>query len=203
MQLATNYATEVPGATANMAIVSAVCFVGLTALSVVFGSLRSYADQALEDKLNCNLKMALVDKSSRLALQQYEDANTHDIMQRADKQPASRIISTFTTALSIIQSIGESIGVLSILLKWNWIVALLILVSPVPSVVATFILSKNYYRIDFQRATKMREASYFQYLLSSDKTVKEIKAFSLSGYFAKKMQLCSKSSLNKICTILG
>ena len=182
------YVTDPSQERRDTVLQAALSFSAVLVLSALMSNLSSYADRTLSARLESSVSASIANKSTALALEQFENAEVRDIIQRANQQPAQRIMNLFTTVLSMMQSAGGTIGVLGTVISWNPLIGLLVTVTPLPAVLSTVILSRKYYNIDYKRATGKRETSYLYWLLTSDEIVKEVKSFGLSPFFSGRYQ---------------
>jgi ATP-binding cassette subfamily B protein len=150
----------------------------------VLENILHYLATIIEQRVSFDVNMQIIDKTSTLEVQQYEDSETYDIIQRADSQTGSHIFGLFDTARSTIQSFISIFTVFSLLVQWNVTVAFVLLLAPVPGAIATFVIAKKSFDLDYQRATDQRLANYYRAILSSDNTIKETRLFGLASFFS-------------------
>ncbi|MER7191199.1 hypothetical protein [Streptomyces flaveolus] len=75
------------------------------------------------------------------------------------------------------------------LFSWSPWIALVILRSPVPSVVSYMFFSHKAYEIEYDRAADRRRLSYYQHLTTTDRSYKEIRLFQLGPHL---VELCTR-----------
>jgi ATP-binding cassette subfamily B protein len=155
---------------------------GLAALSLaayILNSWQQYLQSLLQVRLLSKISERIIAKAIRLNLQHYEDDKCYDSLQRANNESAYRPYLLFSEMIGTGRQVVSLLSVTAILFSWNTLVGLLILLSPVPSVIASIIYGQKGYQIERERAANRRHLSYLQWLVTSDRTFKEICLFRL------------------------
>ncbi|MER5561244.1 ABC transporter ATP-binding protein [Streptomyces sp. NPDC002506] len=153
----------------------------LAVLTHLLGTWEQYARMLLQLQFTYRVNERLMSKATRLDLEQYENADTYDILQRANREGANRPFQIFQGIIEVGQNVVQLASVAGVLLSWNIWVGLLILVSPVPSIAASLIYGRRGYTVERERASKRRMMQYLQYLTTTDRTFKEVRLFDLGG----------------------
>jgi ATP-binding cassette, subfamily B, bacterial len=155
---------------------------GLAALSLtahIFNSWQQYLESLLQFRLLTKVSERIVAKAIRLDLQHYEDDKCYDSLQRANSESGYRPYLLFSDMIGTGRQLISLLSVTAILFSWNAWIGLLILLSPLPSVIASVIYGQKGYKIEHERAANRRHLSYLQYLATSDRAFKEICLFCL------------------------
>ncbi len=155
---------------------------GLAALSLtahILNSWQQYLQSLLQFRLLSKVSERIIAKAIRLDLQHYEDDKCYDSLQRANNESGYRPYLLFSDMIGTGRHLISLLSVTAILFAWNTWIGLLILLSPVPSVIASVIYGQKGYRIERERAANRRHLSYLQYLTTSDRAFKEICLFCL------------------------
>jgi ATP-binding cassette subfamily B protein len=156
--------------------------VGLAALSLtshILDSWQQYLQTLLGFRLLSHVSERIMAKAIRLDLQHYEDDKCYDSLQRANSESGYRPYLLFNEMIGTGQQLVSLLSVSAILFSWNTWIGLLILLSPLPSVIASVIYGQKGYSIERKRAANRRHLSYLQYLVTSDRAFKEICLFCL------------------------
>ncbi|MGH7744754.1 MAG: ABC transporter ATP-binding protein [Candidatus Dormibacteria bacterium] len=164
---------------------------GLAALSVtahILNSWQQYLQSLLQFRLLSQVSERIMAKAIRLDLQHYEDDKCYDSLQRANNESAYRPYLLFSEMIGSGQRLISLLSVTAILFSWNAWIGLFILLSPVPSVIASVIYGQRGYQIEHERAANRRHLSYFQYLVTSDRAFKEICLFGLGPVLLDRFQ---------------
>ncbi len=154
-------------------------FALLTA-SFVIGQARSFADHTMNARLTHYIAMRIMHKASELDVQYFEDPAFYDKLQNAKRQAEFRAISLVTGVFAIIQNVVTLGSFLVIVLAFQpWIAAILFGAS-IPAFIAQGRYSRLYFRMLTWRAPEFRQLRYLEELMTSDKTIKEVRLFGLA-----------------------
>ncbi|MFJ9772914.1 ABC transporter ATP-binding protein [Kitasatospora sp. NPDC101157] len=153
----------------------------------VFGHLLGVAVQYLDSLLRLELTTSIGEQVMRkgitLDLQQYEDADAYDKLQRAFQESnGGRVYQLFAEMLEAGRELVTLLSVSAVLFAWSPWVALVILASPIPSVVAHMAFSHKVFEIEYARTADRRRLYYYQYLTTTDHSFKEVRLFQLGPY---------------------
>ncbi|MCO1574674.1 ABC transporter ATP-binding protein/permease [Crossiella sp. SN42] len=168
-----------------------VLAVGLLILAVsvaahLLGVWHGYLDSVLRLHLSTAVGEEVMRKGTRMELQDYEDADSYDKLQRAFQESSgTRIHQLFTDTLAFARELITILSVSAVLFSWNFWVAVLILISPIPSAIAQMWYGKKMYEIEYGRAADRRRLFYLQYLTTTDHSFKEVRLFQLDGHLIK------------------
>jgi len=154
------------------------------------GYLLSIFDQFLSTVLRLDITRQISEmvmtKSSRMDLQQFEASDTYDILQRASSETGPRIFDMFLQLVEILRNFITLVTVSAVLFTWNPLIAVLILLAPIPSILANFKYGKMNYDLEYGRAAQRRRQFYYRYLTTNDGPVKEIRLFGLAPHLVGK-----------------
>ncbi|MEG0857183.1 MAG: ABC transporter ATP-binding protein [Terrisporobacter sp.] len=169
---------------------------------------KAYKSFILQSKLILKIDLSILNKTRDLDLEDFEDTEVYNMIQRAQEQSSSEVFTYFMSMLSIFQSLINIFTNIVIISAWNiWIIPVIMLLSLVKSIYLIF-FSKKQYNIIKKRTGKSRKKWYYQYLLTNDIAFKEIKMYSLSNYFIDRYKelynefLKQDTSLNKELNIV-
>lgn len=150
----------------------------------LLGILVQYLDSLLRLELTTKIGEQVMRKGTLLDLQQYEDSEAYDKLQRAFQESnGGRVYQLFAEMLEVGRELVTLISVSVVLFSWNPWVALVILVSPIPSVAAHMMFSHKSFEIEYARTADRRRLFYYQYLTTTDHSFKEVRLFQLGPYF--------------------
>ncbi|MFI6155862.1 ABC transporter ATP-binding protein [Kitasatospora sp. NPDC051170] len=180
------------GGSTRSAVVTGCLLAALAVLMHLFSTWEQYAKMLLQLQFVYRVNERLMGKATRLDLEQFENAETYDILQRANRDGTSRPYQIFQGIIEVGQSAVQLASVAGVLLSWNVWVGLLILVSPAPSIAASLIYGRRGYTVERERASKRRLMQYLQYLTTTDRTFKEVRLFNLGGLFVGRYRALSE-----------
>jgi ATP-binding cassette, subfamily B, bacterial len=169
---------------------------GLAALSLaahILNSWQQYLQSLLQFRLLSNVSEQIIAKAIRLNLHHYEDDKCYDSLQRANNESGYRPYLVFSEMVGTGQHLVSLLSVTAILFSWNVWIGLLILLSPLPAVVASVVYGLKGYQIERERTANRRRLSYLQYLATSDRAFKEICIFNLGPVILRRFQALTDS----------
>lgn len=157
---------------------------GVLALAVLLlNSGQQYIQSLLQMQFTNKISVQIVEKALTLDMQHFEDDQLYDQLQRATRESAYRPYQIFTQMISVSTRFISLLSVVTILLIWNWIVALIILLSPIPFVCSQLFFARKSYAIERERSQGRRQLIYLQYLATNARSFKEIRLFRLGPLF--------------------
>ena len=160
---------------------------GLAILSDLLSRGISLSDALLGDQYSINTSVKIIKKTSELNLDQLEDSEFYDKLERARQQTTGRV-----GLMSNILTQGEDVIVILSLLAGvvafePWLIILLV-VSIVPTIINEIKFSGTSYSLARSWTQERRELDYLRYAGASDVTAKEVKLFGLSDYLADRFK---------------
>ncbi|TWD18581.1 ATP-binding cassette subfamily B protein [Streptomyces sp. T12] len=171
----------------DAALMAGAALLGVGLTNHVLGTLLQYLDTLLRLELTARIGEWVMRKGTKLDLQQYEDAEIYDKMQRAFQESnGGRVYQVFTQLLDVARELVTLVTVSLVLFSWSPWIALVILLSPVPSVVSYMFFSHKAYEIEYDRAADRRRMYYYQHLTTTDHSYKEIRLFQLGPHLVER-----------------
>ncbi|WP_339649656.1 ABC transporter ATP-binding protein [uncultured Salegentibacter sp.] len=160
---------------------------GLAILSDLMSRAISLTDGLLGDQYSIDTSVRIIKKTSELNLDQLEDAEFYDKLERARQQTTGRV-----GLMSNILTQAEDLVVIFTLLAGvvafePWLIILLV-VSVVPTIINEIKFSGTSYSLARSWTQERRELDYLRYVGASDVTAKEVKLFGLSDYLANRFK---------------
>jgi len=160
---------------------------GLAIISDLLSRGISLSDALLGDQYSINTSVKIIKKTSELNLDQLEDSEFYDKLERARQQTTGRV-----GLMSNILTQGEDIIVILSLLAGvvafePWLIILLV-VSIIPTIINEIKFSGTSYSLARSWTQERRELDYLRYAGASDVTAKEVKLFGLSDYLADRFK---------------
>ncbi len=160
---------------------------GLAVLSDLLSRGISLSDALLGDQYSIDTSVKIIKKTSELNLDQLEDSEFYDKLERARQQTTGRV-----GLMSNILTQGEDVIVILSLLVGvvtfePWLIILLV-VSIIPTIINEIKFSGTSYSLARSWTQERRELDYLRYAGASDVTAKEVKLFGLSDYLAARFK---------------
>lgn len=146
-------------------------------------SVQGYLEAMVQARLANRVNVAIVEKATRLSLRHFEDSATYDRMTLARNEAGFRPYQLFSELVAMVTSAVTLVGVVVVLASWDPLVTLLLVVAPLPSVVALVVFGRRTWQVENARAEERRRGDYLRYLLTNDKAYKELRLLGLSDLF--------------------
>lgn len=163
---------------------------GLAIISDALSRATSLLDTMLGDLFANHTSVKIMQHAATLDLDQFEDSNFYDKLERARQQTTGRTI-LLSQVLSQVQDL-ITMGFLSIgLLAFNPWLILLLLIAIVPAFLGESHFNNKSYELSRSQTQQRRELDYLRYLGASDETAKEVKTFDLSGFIIDRFRSLS------------
>ena len=154
---------------------------GLAILSDLLNRGAALLDSLLGDLLANSTSIRLMEHAATLDLDQFEDANFYDKLERARRQTLSRTI-LMAQVLGQMQD-AITLGFLAVgLLTFNPWLILLLVVAVIPAFLGESHFNERSYSLVHGWTPERRELDYLRLTGASDETAKEVKIFGLSGF---------------------
>jgi len=163
---------------------------GVAIISDLLSRAISLTDSLLGDQYSIDTSVKIIKKTSELNLDQLEDSEFYDKLERARQQTTGRV-----GLMSNILTQGEDVIVILSLLAGvvvfePWLIILLV-VSIIPTILNEIKFSGTSYSLARSWTQERRELDYLRYAGASDVTAKEVKLFGLSNYLAERFKVLS------------
>ncbi|MGY5846468.1 ABC transporter ATP-binding protein [Salegentibacter sp. HM20] len=145
------------------------------------------SDALLGDQYSINTSVRIIKKTSELNLDQLEDAEFYDKLERARQQTTGRVglmSNILTQAEDLVVIFSLLAGVVAF---EPWLILLLV-VSVIPTIINEIKFSGTSYSLARSWTQERRELDYLRYAGASDVTAKEVKLFGLSDYLANRFK---------------
>jgi ATP-binding cassette subfamily B protein len=180
-RLAEKYAS---GLLDRLALLLAVEF-GLAVLSDVLGRVVSLAESLLSEKFNNVTSVRLMEHAATLDLEDFEDSELQDSLDRARRQTSGRmtLVGQFLGQAQDVVTIASFAAGLAVYAPW--LIALLLL-ALVPAFLGEAHFNAQSYSLDYARTPRRRELDYVRQTGASVETAKEVKIFGLHGFLIER-----------------
>ncbi|MDU0370399.1 ABC transporter ATP-binding protein [Hymenobacter endophyticus] len=163
---------------------------GLAILSDALGRGVALLDSLLGDLFANQSSVRLMQHAAELDLDQFEDSNFYDKLERARRQTLSRTV-LMAQVLSQAQD-AITMGFLAVgLVAFNPWLLLLLLVAVVPAFLGESHFNERSYSLVHGWTPERRELDYLRQTGASDETAKEVKIFGLSGFLIDRFRQLS------------
>ncbi len=154
---------------------------GLAVLSDVLGRVVSLVDSLLSERVTNLSSVRLMEHAATLDLEDFEDAEFQDQLERARRQTSGRLTlmgQLFSQAQDIVTVASFAAG---LVVYAPWLIVLL-LVALIPAFLGEAHFNAQTYTLDYGRTPERRELDYVRQTAASVETAKEVKIFGLNGF---------------------
>nr|WP_210399001.1 ABC transporter ATP-binding protein [Steroidobacter denitrificans] len=153
----------------------------LAVLSDVLGRVVSLIDSLLSERVSNASSIRLMQHAATLDLEDFEDAEFQDRLERARRQTSGRM-SLLGQLLGQAQDIVTVVSFAAGLIIYApWLIVLLLL-ALVPAFLGEAHFNAQSYSLDYARTPQRRELDYVRQTAASAETAKEVKIFGLHGF---------------------
>ena len=164
---------------------------GLAIASDLLGRFTSYVDTLLSERFTNATSVRLMEHAATLDLEDFEDADLQDKLDRARRQTMGRmglLGQLFGQAQDAITVVSFAIGLLAYA---PWLMVLLA-VALIPAFVGESHFNALNYSLNFQWTPERRQLEYLRQVGASVETAKEVKIFNLNRFFIERFRTLSQ-----------
>ncbi len=156
--------------------------------SNLLSTLSNIVQQLLQEKVSNRVQLLILEKSNTLDLAFFENPEFYDKMRQAADQSTYQPVTMISQTFGLFQTTVTMFSMIFLLLQLSWWLAIVALVIPIPA----FFSSIHYGWRGFQRrrwqSPERRVMDYFNRLMTTDTYNKEVKLFTLGGYFIRQFK---------------
>ena len=159
--------------------------------SDLLGRIVSYVDTVLSEKFTNATSIRLMEHAATLDLEDFEDADLQDKLDRARRQTMGRMSlmgQLFGQAQDMITVVSFAVGLLAYA---PWLMVLLA-VALIPAFVGESHFNALNYSLNFQWTPERRQLEYLRQMGASVETAKEVKIFNLNRFFIDRFRTLSQ-----------
>ena len=158
---------------------------GLAVLSDVLGRAVSLLDSLLSEKFSNETSLRLMAHAATLDLEDFEDSELQDQLERARRQAAGRsslIGALFGQAQDIVTVVSFAAG---LVVYAPWLIVLLA-IALLPAFIGEAHFNAQSYSLNYARTPERRELDYVRQTGASAETAKEVKIFGLNAFLIER-----------------
>ena len=163
----------------------------LAVLSDLLGRIVGLVDSLLSERLTMTSSIRLMDHAATLDLEDFEDAEFQDQLERARRQSSGRmtLMGQLFGQMQDMLTVATFAGGLLIYNPW---LILLLAVALVPAFLGEAHFNARTYTLDFGRTPERRELDYIRQTAASVETAKEVKIFGLNPFLTERYRTLSE-----------
>ena len=164
----------------------------LAVLSDVLGRAVSLLDALLSERFSNETSVRLMEHAATLDLEDFEDSELQDRLERARRQAAGRsslIGQLFNQAQDVVTVASFAAG---LLVYAPWLIAFLA-IALLPAFIGEAHFNAQSYSLNYARTPERRELDYVRQTGASAETAKEVKIFGLNTFLIARYRALSAS----------
>jgi ATP-binding cassette subfamily B protein len=154
---------------------------GVVLVGEVLSRASALVESLLGDLFSIHTSMRLMKHAAVLDLEQFEDPNFYDVLERARRQTSGQI-GLITTLVSMGQDTLTLISLASALLVYKPWLLVLLAVAVLPSFFSETRFAALGYSLLYRWTPQRRQLDYLRYLGTSNQTAKELHMFGLARW---------------------
>ena len=156
---------------------------GVAILTALLRSFSEYTAEAQSLQVTDAVADILHAQSIAVDLEYYEDPAYYDTLHRAQREAPYRPTRIVNGLIQVAQNGISLLGILGLLVSFNWILALVLLLAALPGALVRLLHSRALYGFDQAQTEKERRAWYYHDILTSSEYAKELRLFNLGAFF--------------------
>ncbi|MEO8752614.1 MAG: ABC transporter ATP-binding protein [Casimicrobiaceae bacterium] len=165
---------------------------GLAVLSDVLGRAVSLLDSLLSERFSNETSIRLMEHAATLDLEDFEDSELQDRLERARRQAAGRsslIGQLFGQAQDVVTVVSFAAG---LVVYAPWLIAFLA-IALLPAFIGEAHFNAQSYSLNYARTPERRELDYVRQTGASVETAKEVKIFGLNAFLIERYRTLATS----------
>ena len=165
---------------------------GLAVLSDVLGRAVSFLDSLLSEQFSNETSLRLMEHAATLDLEDFEDSELQDRLERARRQAAGRtslIGQLFSQAQDVVTVASFAAG---LIVYAPWLIVLLA-IALLPAFIGEAHFNAQSYTLNYARTPERRELDYVRQTGASAETAKEVKIFGLNAWLIERYRTLATS----------
>ncbi|WP_322907291.1 ABC transporter ATP-binding protein [Paenibacillus campi] len=157
-------------------------YIVVTLISELISQTMDYYNTRFQFSMNYKLNYMIMEKSGRLALEDFENPEVYDRLERITREISYKPFQIFQSFIAMITAAVTLVSAIVFLMTWNWFIAVLLLLVPMLSLFYFLRIGQQEFFIQWKRTGEERRAWYLNYILTHDFSFKEVKLYGLKRY---------------------
>ncbi len=159
---------------------------GVALLSAVCRSLADLAGEAQGQLVADTVSDVIHEQSAAVDLAYYEDSRYFNTLHMAQAEAPSRPVSIVRDLIQVSQSAISLLGIVWLLVLYNWFLTLLVFLVAVPGALVRLRYARKLHTLRERQTEQDRRAWYHHWLLTHPTYAKEVRLFSLGALFRER-----------------
>lgn len=157
-------------------------YIAVSFFSDIISQISEYYNTKFQFSMNYKLNYIIMEKSSKLSLEDFENPEVYDKLERITREVAYKPYQIFQAAITMITATVTLISALTFLMVWNPTMSMLMLLVPVISLFYFLKIGQQEFFMQWKRTGEERRSWYLNYILTHDFSFKEVKLYRLKDY---------------------
>lgn len=163
----------------------AILLIGL--VYIILQEITAYLKSNFADKLSLEITNTILSKCVRLPMSKYDDEKIYNKIQLATQETPDRSMRLVEIMNSGIISITQLGGISQIMFSFSWPIALVCILTAVPSFFVNIFIGKSWYKIASDRIEGFRFNDALKEIILKNDNIKELKLYNVAGYLKDKI----------------
>ena len=190
------------GVSLNKVLAVFLIYMAVTLLSELFTQFSGYFQNLFQFDIQYRLKYKLMEQCTCLNLEDFEDPQTYDRVEKLMGEVTYKPYQMFTAIIGIIRSFITMVSSVILIFSWHPIFALFLLFTPLASILYFLRIGQSEFIMMWDRAKEERKSWYLSYLITHDFSFKEINLFGTRPYFMEQYWKISEKFIHQNKEIL-
>ena len=156
---------------------------GVALVGAIVNTLSGLVSRAQSQAVSDYMQSLLLQKSIEVDLENFENPKYYDAFHRAQQEANWRPREILLTLIQIGQNGISLLAMLGLLLWFHWAVVLILIMSVIPDMFVRLRYAEKFFHWQRSCTPDERQANYFNWVLTRDFYVKEIRLFHLGSMF--------------------
>ena len=164
---------------------------GIVVVGEILARASSLIESLLGDLFSNEISVRLMRHAATLDLEQFEDPEFYDHLERARRQTTGRI-GLIAMMLTMGQDVLTLLSLSAALVVYNPWLLLLLAVAIIPSFLGETHFASLSYSLLFRWTPERRELDYLRFIGASDRSAKEVQMFGLAGWLSDRYAILAQ-----------
>ena len=163
-------------------VVLVVAFLVVTLVGFLLRYSLVATRSVLGDLFSNRTNLMILEKSETLDISYFENAAFYDRLENAQREAREGPMQIVSESFAIVQNAITLISMVVLLLRFEWWVFVVVLITTLPGLVVEIKYSRERFRLQTWRSPTVRRLSYYRWLITNDDYIKELRIFDLGRF---------------------
>jgi ATP-binding cassette, subfamily B, bacterial len=155
-------------------------------------TISSLFQSLLQDRVSNHVQSMVLRKANTLDLSFFENPEFYDKLRHASEEAVNKPIAMISQTFGLGRTLITLLSMLGLILHLAWWLAIVALIVPIPSFIASSRYGLKNYRMMRWQSPEKRQQMYINRLMTIDDFNKEIKLFNLGDFFIRRYQFLAQ-----------